>query len=230
MSMKKLFFSLIVLFALTACSEKNISVFDTQVNFEGGNIPIEITDTSYQAILGSGYFISGVDFPAGKYDIKAVNGAGRIDSSNRLEGGVGGLIGYEEERYEPSYTDVDLSEGVALYLFEVSVEITSSNLYNSSLKGREQPNTQTISLGEGKYKAGKDFPIGVYDVVAIRGAGHVEHGQGGLADFSLGLVFISPEDHSMSKYSQPVYKNVTFKAGDTIKVSSDIEIHLIPSR
>lgn len=228
--MKRILFSVLVLLALAACSStsKNVSIIETPANLVIANLQPVTFENSYESTLSSGYFTAGVDFPAGEYDIEAVKGNGIIFSSNAFEGGVHGTIGVDDD-YKPKYSNIVLNDGAILYLNEVNVKIKSLKVYDSKLKAREQPNKMTVSLGEGKYKAGSDFPAGVYDVVAARGAGQVEHGKSGILDLGLGSVYLSTENHAMNKYSQPYYKNVTFNKNDIIKVSEGIEIYLIPS-
>lgn len=45
----------------------------------------------------SGNYTSGIDFPAGKYDITAVFGGGNVSSSNAFSGGINAIMGVTDD-------------------------------------------------------------------------------------------------------------------------------------
>lgn len=83
--------------------------------------------------LGNGNFVAGEDFPAGVYDIKAVEGGGNVSSSNLYEGGINAIMGTTkannelgEEFYERAYYNISLPEGTTLSVDGVKIELTPS--------------------------------------------------------------------------------------------------------
>lgn len=77
--------------------------------------------------LGSGNFVAGEDFPAGIYDIVATSGSGTVSSDNWLDGGIWATMGVEESViYEKEYKNIMLSEGVALTIERVNIDLIPS--------------------------------------------------------------------------------------------------------
>ena len=107
----------------------------TQLDISGGQtVSVEFTqvDSSYsgrnynegKAVnFTNGNYLSGTDFPAGTYNLKAVSGTGNISSSNLFSGGINEMFGVNDGTglYSPSFANVDLSEGIEL---EISGGVT----------------------------------------------------------------------------------------------------------
>jgi hypothetical protein len=186
--------------------------------------------------LSNGNYTSGIDFPAGKYDIEAISGAGNVSSSNMYNGGINATMGTKDankaigsDLYEQKYSNIDLPDGIILYISGVTVKITSEAANGSPLKTREQPNTKTVELGNGNFVAGKDFPSGTYDIVAVSGGGNVSSDNmysGGL-NAVMGVTEKNKEIGT-NMYQQK-YKNIELPDGTTLTISG-VDIQLIPSR
>lgn len=73
----------------------------------------------------SGYYISGEDFPAGVYDVVAIEGTGNVSSDNMWDGGINAAVGITDglwaDLYSKEYKNIELPEGVEL---EVSGGLT----------------------------------------------------------------------------------------------------------
>lgn len=75
--------------------------------------------------LTNGYYYAGEDFPAGVYDVVAVEGTGNVSSDNMWDGGINAMMGISDgswaDLYSKEYKNIDLPEGTEL---EVSNGVT----------------------------------------------------------------------------------------------------------
>ncbi len=192
--------------------------------------------TSVSLEFSNGNYTAGIDFPAGKYDIEAVSGSGNVSSSNMFSGGINAAMGSEEannaigsDLYVQNYSNVNLEDGVVLYISGVTVKITSEAADASPLKTRNQPNTKTIDLGNGNFVSGTDFPAGTYDIIAVSGGGSVSSDN----MFGGGINAIMGVAEKNNKYGidmyQQKYKNIELPEGTTLTVSG-VNIQLVPSK
>ena len=216
----------------------NTPVPSTSETTETTKAPTDVTPatTSVSIELSNGNYTSGIDFPAGKYDIEAVSGSGNVSSSNMYSGGINAAMGTEEandaigsDLYEQKYSNIDLSDGVVLYISGVTVKITSEAADGSPLKTREQPNTKTIDLGNGNFVSGTDFPAGTYDIIAVSGGGNVssDNMYGGGLNAVMGVTEKNKE-FGLDMYQQE-YKNIELPEGTTLTISG-VDIRLVPSK
>ena len=88
-----------------------------------------ITDT---VELSNGNYIAGQDFPAGTYTISVVSGGGNVHSDNMYSGGLNAIIGTADlnsdgwNMYEQEYKNIELPDGVTLYIDGVDLLLTPS--------------------------------------------------------------------------------------------------------
>lgn len=179
----------------------------------------------YTAELASGNYTAGIDFPAGKYDITAVSGTGNVISSNMFSGGINAMMGIgNPELYELEYQNIKLDEGVVLSVSGgVVISIYCDKASGEPLNKREQPNTETISLGNGNFVAGEDFPAGVYDIVATSGGGNVYSDN--MFDGGLNAMMGT----SNPDFYESQYKNIELPEGVTLTIDG-VKIDLVPSK
>ena len=178
----------------------------------------------YSAELTSGYYTAGIDFPAGTYQLKAISGNGNVSSSNMYTGGLNAMMGVDDpSMYQTDYSNIDLSDGVVLNISGgVCLQISSDAASSEPLKKREQPNTETISLGNGNFTAGTNFPAGVYDIVATGGSGNVSSSnlyEGGIN------AIMGTDNPSMDETE---YKHITLDEGVILTIDG-VQINLVPS-
>lgn len=85
------------------------------------DVPVRRTFT-----LSNGNYISGSDFAAGTYDIKAVSGGGNVYSDNAFSGGINAIMGTEGDPtfYQREYKNISLPEGTTLTISDVKVKLT----------------------------------------------------------------------------------------------------------
>lgn len=192
--------------------------------------------TSVKMQLTSGNYTAGTDFPSGMYDIVAVSGVGSVSSSNVNSGGINAVMGTKEaneeigtDTYDQEYQKIDLPEDTIISVSGgVTIEISSDNADSASLKPRQQTITETVTLGKGVFFAGKDFPAGTYDIIAVSGSGNVSSSNA----FSGGInaVMGTKETNASGEKSlyEQAYKNIELP--DNVFLSIDgVKIQLIPS-
>ena len=186
---------------------------------------------SFKQDFPSGTYPAGIDFPAGKYDIVAVSGGGNVSSSNAFDGGINAVMGTEDKNelmdmYEQEYSNIDLPDGTTLSISGVTVRLTCDAASGAPLTPRNQVITETVDLGNGNFVAGEDFPAGVYNIVAVSGAGNVSSDNmfnGGLN----AMMGTEEENQIMDMYEQE-YKNIDLPDGTTLTISG-VQIQLVPS-
>ena len=186
---------------------------------------------SFEQEFSSGNYTAGIDFPAGKYDIVAVSGGGNVSSSNAFDGGINAVMGTEDKNelmdmYEQEYSNIDLPDGTTLSISGVTVRLTCDAASGAPLTPRNQVITETVDLGNGNFVAGEDFPAGVYNIVAVSGAGNVSSDNmfnGGLN----AMMGTEEENQIMDMYEQE-YKNIDLPDGTTLTISG-VQIQLVPS-
>ena len=199
----------------------------TKVETEAKYTPI-VADLT----LGGGHYVVGVDIPAGVYDITAVSGGGNVNSTNSFRGGINAIMGVAEKNsdgsdlYQQTYKNISLPEGETLTISRVVVNLHCSEASGAPLQPRNQVGLKEVELGNGHFVAGKDFPAGVYDIVAISGRGNVSSDNaydGGLNEI-MGVAEKDDDDWCVQEYL-----HVLLDEGVTINISR-VSIKLIPSK
>lgn len=74
--------------------------------------------------LESGEYISGTDFPAGTYDVEAIDGGGTVVSTNSPESG--GIISFMSDNHITLYKNIDLPDGETLFIYGLTIRLTPS--------------------------------------------------------------------------------------------------------
>jgi hypothetical protein len=176
-----------------------------------------------------------MDFPAGTYDIVAISGSGNVTSGNMYTGGINAMMGTKEandaagtDLYEQEYANIRLPNGVVLSVSGgVAIKISSDDADPAPLNIRQQPNTETISLGSGNFTAGKDFPAGTYDIVAVSGGGNVSSDN--MYSGGINAVMGPKEANAGIDLYEQAYKNIDLPADTTLSIDG-VKIELIPSK
>ena len=232
-----LLLSLALSVSLCACTVTSSEEGGGRSSVETGSpAPVETpaptpSTISFEQEFSSGNYTAGIDFPAGKYDIVAVSGGGNVSSSNAFDGGINAVMGTEDKNelmdmYEQEYSNIDLPDGTTLSISGVTVRLTCDAASGAPLTPRNQVITETVDLGNGNFVAGEDFPAGVYNIVAVSGAGNVSSDNmfnGGLN----AMMGTEEENQIMDMYEQE-YKNIDLPVGNTLNISG-VQIQLVPS-
>ncbi|MEG1447804.1 MAG: hypothetical protein RSC41_00575 [Oscillospiraceae bacterium] len=178
----------------------------------------------FEAQLISGDYTCGIDFPEGEYDIIAVSGNGTVSSSNMLSGGLSEIMGTPaDESTIDTFNNATFEKGDVLSISSVTIKISSESAKVSEMQERENPATETVSLGSGDFVAGEDFEPGVYDIVAVSGSGNVS------ADSMFGGGLDAVMGTSSNGSDEKEYKNITLFDGAGISISG-VNIELVPSK
>lgn len=176
--------------------------------------------------LTSGHYTAGIDFPAGTYDIEAVAGGGNVSSSNMYTGGLNAIMGVDDGTgmYEQSYANIKLPVNTVLSVSGATIKITCPDASGDALTPRSQNITETVSLGNGNFTAGTDFPAGIYDVAVASGSGNVSTSN----MYEGGLNEIMGADDGTGMYTQ-AFNHVTLTDGVDVSISG-VKITLTPSK
>lgn len=178
----------------------------------------------YTVELSSGNFTSGIDFPAGTYDIEAVRGTGNVFSDNMLSGGVNLIMSSSAQTgSQKTFKNAKFPQGVVVTVGNVTVKITSAKADIGAMTKRTNTATKTVQLTPGNYTAGTDFEAGVYDIKAVSGAGNVYS-----SNVYKGGINAIMSVNSNILY-QKEYRNVVLTKGVTLTVTS-VTVELTPSK
>ena len=180
------------------------------------------TEAPFESDLTSGHYTAGIDFPAGTYTITWISGSGNVSSDNMFSGGLNEIFS-DRDLGITEYKNAKFPDGVVLSVSSVKVHISSDSADVGSLRDRENPLTEEISLTSGNYTAGEDFPGGIYDVIAVKGKGNVNSSN--IFDGGINAI-MSPTGSDLYESS---YKNIELPDGVTLTVSG-VEIKLVPSK
>lgn len=179
----------------------------------------------YDAELTDGNYTVGIDLPAGRYTITAIDGSGNVSSSNMYDGGLNEtMAAVASDMYITEFKNATFKDGDILEVKNgVTIKIHSDKASATPLKKRVQPNTETVTLTSGYYISGEDFPAGVYDIIATEGSGNVSSDN--LWDGGINAT-MSVEK---TNFYETNYKNIDLPSGTEIKISG-ITVDLVPSK
>ena len=179
--------------------------------------------------LSNGTYTAGMDIPEGKYKLIAKSGYGEVYSSNE-EMGINEYMEAEDEIVDTDEDSESATEFSNLIL-KVGDKITiedclilefsskNANLIQSIVRkeiGKE------IILKKGVYTCGKDFEIGVYDIVLVEDSGNIE-----IEENDIGNSYFFGSNYDDIRE----IKNYNFKIGEKIHVyGKDFVIKLSPSK
>ena len=204
------------------------------------NTTRELSETgmAYDCVLGYGEYEIGVQIPEGTYEVELVSGEGSMQQDDP-----------ENSIYYYSYFSEDESdEDAGDYLDDVrlytgghlkidtglTVSFHSDNAQTEQMKLEENPLTEQVTLKAGNtYTAGKDFPVGWYDVTKASGAEWAElHYKIYLGDlYDKENEELNYENYGLWFYytdGSDSYRNAVFPEGTELEVE-DGDLILTPS-
>lgn len=204
--------------------------------YEDTSYALEKTGKSFSGKISSGRYIVGLDFPEGNYtmigagddlNFSATNDVQNIDIYEHLTN----KKTLEADRY-CKVKNVRLYQGS---LVEVSGKGSiHCKTLNANLKKLEKSERNTLSKEVKVYgvmTAGKDFPAGTYDVVAVDGEGEFDFTfeQDKDDEYGTHSVWLSedPQGEEADKYV-----NLELTEGTEIEILSegDLQVKLVPSK
>jgi hypothetical protein len=185
----------------------------------------DFSDVAAEYELSAGNYTAGIDIPAGKSNVVAVSGTGNLSSSNMFSGGINEMFGVDDGNgfYTESFNGLKLSEGDVL---TVSGRLTIKMEYTdiqSNVVERIYGEENKITLTDGNYEAGVDFPEGTYNIAAVSGAGNLSSSN----MFEGGVNEMFGIDDEMGFYTEET-KHIPFPAGTALEISGGLTVDLVP--
>lgn len=183
----------------------------------------EVKEEHFEIDLGAGHYTAGKDIPVGTYNLLATGGNGNVMSSNMFNGGINEIMGKPADEYtQETFNGLKLKKNDVLTLNgNVTLHLTSENALVSKMEARKATESTAIDLNAGNYTAGKDFPAGVYNVVATGNSGNVISSNS--ADGGINEVMGATNDgHTIQKFT-----NVSLPKNSTLEISGT-SIQLVP--
>lgn len=181
----------------------------------------------YEETLTAGYYIAGIDFPVGIYDLTAMSGMGNVIDVDIKPLPLNLIMSnpIQENITITSYKNANLQEGYILSItMTLALKIHSDNALISGLKSRSNTATKSVELASGSYVVGKDFDPGTYDITALKGMGNVY-----MLDslfYGLNAIMGNPVQEGFSINS---YHGVMLNDGYTLTISG-VTLKLEPSK
>ena len=179
--------------------------------------------------LSNGTYIAGMDIPEGKYKLVAKHGYGDVYSSNE-EMGIDEYM-EAEDLIDDSDEDNESATEFSNLVLKIGDKVTIEDSLVLEFSSKNANLTQSIVrkeigkeiiLKKGVYTCGKDFEIGVYDIVLVEDSGNIE-----IEENDIGNSYFFGSNYDDIRE----IKNYNFKIGEKIHVyGKDFVIKLSPSK
>lgn len=179
--------------------------------------------------LSNGTYTAGVDIPEGKYKLVAKHGYGDVYSSNEKMG----IDEYmeAEDLIDDSDEDNESATEFSNLILKIGDKVTIEDSLVLEFSSKNANLTQSIvrkeigkevTLKKGVYTCGKDFEIGIYDIVLVEDGGKIE-----IEENDIGNSYFFGSNYDDIRE----IKNYNFKIGEKIHVyGKDLVIKLSPSK
>lgn len=172
----------------------------------------------YSANLTNGVFISGIDFPAGEYDIKITSDTGDVSF---FDANGNPLKPYSHDTENRFYEFINLPWNTYIKVTNGTVNINSFNTSGAALTPREQKIRKSYKFKRGTYISGSDFAPGTYDITV--------DGKKLSGTFSCNNPKMEIVSAPMDSHNNKVYKNITFPKGMQLRLEN-LNVKLTPSK
>jgi len=179
--------------------------------------------------LSNGTYTAGMDIPEGKYKLVAKHGYGDVYSSNE-EMGIDEYM-EAEDLIDDSDEDNESATEFSNLVLKIGDKVTIEDSLVLEFSSKNANLTQSIVrkeigkeiiLKKGVYTCGKDFEIGVYDIVLVEDSGNIE-----IEENDIGNSYFFGSNYDDIRE----IKNYNFKIGEKIHVyGKDFVIKLSPSK
>ncbi|WP_338942618.1 hypothetical protein KST27_05295 [Fusobacterium nucleatum] len=179
--------------------------------------------------LSNGTYTAGMDIPEGKYKLVAKHGYGDVYSSNEKMG----IDEYmeAEDLIDDSDEDNESATEFSNLILKIGDKVTIEDSLVLEFSSKNANLTQSIvrkeigkevTLKKGVYTCGKDFEIGIYDIVLVEDGGKIE-----IEENDIGNSYFFGFNYDDIRE----IKNYNFKIGEKIHVyGKDLVIKLSPSK
>lgn len=179
--------------------------------------------------LSNGTYTAGMDIPEGKYKLVAKHGYGDVYSSNE-EMGIDEYM-EAEDLIDDSDEDNESATEFSNLVLKIGDKVTIEDSLVLEFSSKNANLTQSIVrkeigkeiiLKKGVYTCGKDFEIGVYDIVLVEDSGNIE-----IEENDIGNSYFFGSNYDDIRE----IKNYNFKIGEKIHIyGKDFVIKLSPSK
>ena len=179
--------------------------------------------------LSNGTYTAGMDIPEGKYKLVAKHGYGDVYSSNE-EMGIDEYM-EAEDLIDDSDEDNESATEFSNLVLKIGDKVTIEDSLVLEFSSKNANLTQSIvrkeigkevTLKKGVYTCGKDFEIGVYDIVLVEDSGNIV-----IEENDIGNSYFFGSNYDDIRE----IKNYNFKIGEKIHVyGKDFVIKLSPSK
>lgn len=182
--------------------------------------------------LSYGTYIAGMDIPEGKYKLVAKHGYGDVYSSNE-EMGINEYM-EAEAKIDDSDEDNQNATEFSNLVLKVGDKVTIEDSLVLEFSSKNANLTQSIirneigkevTLKKGVYTCGKDFEIGIYDIVLVEDGGSIEIETDGVGNYANSYIF-GPDYKDIKEI-----RNYDFEIEEKIHIyGKDLVIKLSPSK
>lgn len=200
--------------------EESYDLFDPYEWLEK-ELPEEGDEAEYTLMQGS--YVVGIHIPAGNYEAEAEDPYDWVQVTD-WENGVF-LFEYEEKPDGNYLNDLRLFDGAVVEIGRYGpVKLKTSNAQTSDMHGIANPLTESCDIsGEREWRAGKDFPAGVYDAELTEAFGMAEL-----------TVYYENEEVDTKRYhfdeAEGLYcKNIVIPEGAKLTCDEEMALRLTPS-
>ena len=179
--------------------------------------------------LSNGTYTAGMDIPEGKYKLVAKHGYGDVYSSNE-EMGIDEYM-EAEDLIDDSDEDNESATEFSNLVLKIGDKVTIEDSLVLEFSSKNANLTQSIVrkeigkeiiLKKGVYNCGKDFEIGVYNIVLVEDSGNIE-----IEENDIGNSYFFGSNYDDIRE----IKNYDFKIGEKIHIyGKDFVIKLSPSK
>ena len=179
--------------------------------------------------LSNGTYTAGMDIPEGKYKLVAKHGYGDVYSSNE-EMGIDEYM-EAEDLIDDSDEDNESATEFSNLVLKIGDKVTIEDSLVLEFSSKNANLTQSIVrkeigkeiiLKKGVYTCGKDFEIGVYNIVLVEDSGNIE-----IEENDIGNSYFFGSNYDDIRE----IKNYDFKIGEKIHIyGKDFVIKLSPSK
>jgi len=207
----------ITILAITILAITLLTIFSLGKVFAESPPDRTMDGIKYSTELKNGFFVSGVDFPAGEYDITIISETGEVtffdEKGNPLKP-------YSYDADKKFYEFINLPWGTYIKIINGTVFFNSFNISGVPLEPREQKKLKKYKFKSGSYISGSDFKPGVYDIT-VSG----KKISGSFSNNNPKMEIVSaPMDSKINR----IYKNIDIPKGMQLKLEN-LNVIMTPS-
>ena len=172
----------------------------------------------YSTNLTNGFFVSGIDFPAGEYDITITSENGEVSFFDENGNPLKPYSYNPETRF---YEYINLPWNTYIKVVNGTVNLNSFNISGAALTPREQKIRKSYKFKKGNYISGSDFAAGTYDIMV--------NGKNISGTFSCNNPKMEMVSAPMDSRNYKIYKNIALPKGMQLRLEN-LDVKITPSK